>query len=645
MPMDERDYSLLSSNFPSIFSDQPLNVPAQQQDSAAPGTRMSGFAPPLTGPPASVSPPCYVYNVGIPPGVVQHWTDYVANSEYQRAKLESKLQRQLQAEQAYQEILQLNGRTCVLGKNGRPQEVVNCGFPYAYLVEPQPPLHDKPFLIIGTSVSSEPLRITEEDFYRDSRLVTKLHSHPEVEVKIVGSQKRTALYLRLAITKSLKVVRQSPYAGWYKSGDGYHFQLLSNASSHLNQGSLLPPMPMADKSPDFSAVAAASAQQFWPVFRIVTNRAVRQTLVVWFYTSQVYTLLRELGFEMLMAPIFFSTEKRAVTYLKNLFSWYGDKPVSTNIPPRDFNAAMVARRDEPLLIIDECSSKRVLENIQTLKDALADHTVPWKSGREVVSLPLQASPIIVSTQVSSVCCVPETIIIDISTEDFEWSRWGDLIDQVAKHTEHRECFVRYTEAHIDDPRNALAAKKKHAITMSCGQLHERCIHTLAILLGMQAYLEQFFRFCAPAIPPIKFDDEITQHLFHLLKQTAEKDFMASLPEQFIYITQQRIKRGSLKLFPRFQSPSDNPKTVLYIDDDRLHFTPEAFFSVCKSMHQSRPVILRALADEGLFRGAQTNPGTAQTRIRVFNVHGTADLIPVYSLDRSRFEELGDPFIM
>ena len=91
-------------------------------------------------------------------------------------------------------------------------------------------------------------------------------------------------------------------------------------------------------------------------------------------------------------------------------------------------------------------------------------------------------------------------------------------------------------------------------------------------------------------------------------------------------------------------PLDFDGVVLY-DDTRLHFTSSAFFSVCQSLTQSQPVILAALAEAGLFCGAQTNPTTAQTRVTVCNEHGQRRTVPVYSFLREDFEEFGDPLIL
>ena len=180
--------------------------------------------------------------------------------------------------------------------------------------------------------------------------------------------------------------------------------------------------------------------------------------------------------------------------------------------------------------------------------------------------------------------------------------------------------------------------------MSHGQLNENCKQALGILFGMWIFLQQFFRFCAPAIPPIRLDDATaTAALFNLMKQATEKEYAASLPGQFIYVAGQHIRKGLLRLCSRMQA--SDAANVVYAEEERLHFTAPAFCTVCKAMHQSRPVILRALAAEGMLCGAQTNPGTAQTRIHVYHENGKLEQIPVYSVDRARFEELGDPLIV
>ena len=301
----------------------------------------------------------------------------------------------------------------------------------------------------------------------------------------------------------------------------------------------------------------------------------------------------------------------------------------------------LVQRGHNFAIVDEGDSKRALANISNLEATLANRRLTWKSGRSLQSLPLQALPTIISARVSSISCVPETIVLDVSPDSFNWSGWVDLLDVIHNHAEHRNCFVRYTEAHVGELHTALMNERKLAIKISHGELSEACTQALGIFFGMQAFLPQFFRFCAPAVAPIRLDDdEIRSWLFTLMKQTAEKTFIASLSSQFLYVARQHIRNGVLKLCTRMHA--SDATNVVYADDERLHFPASAFFSVCKAMHQTRPVILRALATDGLLCGAQTNPGTAQTRIHVYNEHGIAKKIAVYSFDRSAIEDLGDP---
>lgn len=595
---------------------------------------------PLTGPPASYPAPQYGYP-SVPADIVHHMMAYVEVSEQKKAELWYRLQQQAHQDQLRQEILELNGKTCTLSKRGSPQVLANCTFPLALWVEPQPPLREEPFFLIWSSLSDTPLRITENDFFHDSRLITGLHSHSGLEVTLIGSQKKTASLLRLAITGHLTIVHQEAYAGWQKCGENYRFQLFSNHSAHWKNESMLPRVSTADKPPDFSAVAATSAQQIWPVFRLVSDRTARQMVVLWFYAAQLYSLLREIGHEIPMALYLFSSDHDLPTYLKHLFCWYGDAPISPDTATAEFKNALLCRRDQPLLLMDNGGSKRAMENISAFERTLADLHVEWRSGKKSTSLPLQALPTIISNQISSLCCIPQVVVVEVAADNFDWSGWVELFNEIGDHAEHRECFARFTEMHIDDLRVGLEDGKKRAIKMSRRQLNERCVQTLGVLLGMQTFLQRFFRFCAPAIPPIRVDDEeMTNQLFNWMKEATEKEFMASFPEQFAYVAQQHIQTGSLKLFSRVKMT--DAANAVYADDKLLHFTAPAFCSVCKALHQSRPVVLHALAAEGLLRGAQTNPGTAQTRIRVYHADGRPEQVAVYSFERDRFEDLGDP---
>lgn len=127
-------------------------------------------------------------------------------------------------------------------------------------------------------------------------------------------------------------------------------------------------------------------------------------------------------------------------------------------------------------------------------------------------------------------------------------------------------------------------------------------------------------------------------------QLSERSDSASLADRFLEVARRFIRTGILQAHHRYRCPPDLDGVLLY-DDTRLHFTSSAFFEVCRSLTQSRPVILAALAEAGLFCGAQTNPTTAQTRVTVRNEQGQSRSVPVYSFLRDDFEEFGDPLIL
>lgn len=140
------------------------------------------------------------------------------------------------------------------------------------------------------------------------------------------------------------------------------------------------------------------------------------------------------------------------------------------------------------------------------------------------------------------------------------------------------------------------------------------------------------------------DEELYMKLLDLLVQTSEKADRVSLPDQFIEITRRSIKSGTIHPYRKDRCPEDMINVVFY-DTNRLHFTPSAFFAICQSMVQSRPVILNALSEAGLLYGAPTNTTTAQTRFSVWNERGHKRPVPGYSFLRGNFEAFGDPLIL
>lgn len=214
-----------------------------------------------------------------------------------------------------------------------------------------------------------------------------------------------------------------------------------------------------------------------------------------------------------------------------------------------------------------------------------------------------------------------------------------LENRLLDNQDYLTAFLGYTAEHISALQTALEDGLRQAQHLGA-DLNNSCTSMLGILLGIGAFLPQFFQFCAPAQPPFSVgNDKLTDRLHKLLRQALEKEFSASLPDQFVEVVRHHLRSGLLTASP-ITHYTNTPHQVLF-DDAALYFPSASFCAVCRDLFQSRPVIIDSLSKAGLFRGKAINDKTHQTRI---TVPGQKYPLSVYAIDRSAFDQLGDPLI-
>ena len=530
-----------------------------------------------------------------------------------------------------------------LGRNGTPRLLLNRSIKQAVHFIPQPPSRQQPFFYICLHSVDMPLVLSEFDFFKDARLILALQEIPGVEVTPRRSQKLTAMLLRQAIEQEMVTVHLNFYGGWNSGEDGtFRLSMFPGFSTHRQQDRFELPTPIPKVSESETIVAA---QRFWPTFTATRDLFARHLLVLWFHTSALSSLLEQLGYHVPLALNCFVTDPDQRRYLKHLFSWYGDEPLSLDLRPTDFTDGLLARRDQPLVIGGTGRLGHAAANVQTLEDLFSMGTVLWQSGKESASLPVQALITIISSGASELACAPEVCDLDLPPESFDrdcWLSGGSAFDS----NDYLTAFASYTANHITDLRTALALGREQAMQQSKGGLNEKCLEAYGILLGISTFLEDFFGFCSPAVPPIPdmLNEPLLEHLFEILNQTTEKNQLTDIPDVFIAVFRQLLQQGILSACSQMAYTPERENLVVF-NEEYFHLTPEAFRYICRRLRQSSRVILNALADAGLFCGRQINARTAQTRISVWDDHGERRSLPGYSFSRDAFDMLGDPLVL
>lgn len=559
-------------------------------------------------------------------------------------QLKNQLVRSQQREQAYSKILNLgDGRTYVLGRNGTAQELMDCRVSNACRLVPQPPLRGDSFYEINMT-GHEPFCIYEADFRNTVSLLNTFQQYG-IRVSHLKSDRATAALIRQAVNENLKRYSYNNYAGWWPDGkDKFTYWIFPEFSTHFpfSGNNFADLMSLPRQTP---AVAATAVQQFLPAFNPIRNVFLRQTVLLLYHEAALHSLLRQIGHLPPLSFCLYATDENILSYLRRLLSWFSDAPLTLDTPNEVFGDKMLFRKDQPLLIEDYGRLDHIKKNVSILESALINGTVLWKNRQNTRLLPLQVPIILLSSRPSHLSIAPNVIVLDFSTEDFVHSAWLEVADRISQNQDYLTAFCGYSMEHIAELQKALSEGQNTALRFVDGQLTENCRKMLGIFIGLQNFLNEFFAFSLAENPliPLRSDDFLPQFT-EVLIQTAEKEYLSSLAEQFLGVARKYLQSGCFHIYEAKKCPQDVNGAVLY-DNRYIYFTSQAFFEVCHSMAQSRPIILTALVEANLLCGSQTNATTAQTRTTVWDKCGISRSVSVYKFNRDAFDDFGSPLFL
>lgn len=206
-------------------------------------------------------------------------------------------------------------------------------------------------------------------------------------------------------------------------------------------------------------------------------------------------------------------------------------------------------------------------------------------------------------------------------------------------------FIQYTTEHIDDLRRLLENGRKQAFTLGGNNLAEDCMSALGVLLALDDFICDFHRHCDLTVPPLneRFPDAL-DWLRDLFQQTSDKLlYCGNLATQFLSVARSMLADGTLCPSPAEHNGEPNG-SVVYYDGDHLGFTISAMNVICRSLGQSRPLVLHALSEASLLCGKPVNGGTFLPRISTWDAYGQRKTERVYLLARNLFDNLGDPLV-
>ena len=540
-------------------------------------------------------------------------------------QLEQQLREKERKEEAYTKIFADGKRTWTMTESGRPVELLDAALIAAFRVIPQGPV-EHPVSYGLEFTGQESLIVLDEPAYLDDkRLIHNLQT-AGIRVTIRRSTRATAALVRQCISAGLVTVRANFYGGWKMADQGPVFLRFQNFSSHQGRNYLNAAQPAAEVSP---TVAAMAVTQLAQTFQAICSPALRWLLFAWFHASFLLSLLRPAGSALPMGICLYTQEPVIQRWLERLFCWYGDPAINLDDRPTEFSKAMWSRKDQPAVLIDRHQTKNASRNALLLEEILTTGGIAWKDGRKETTIPLRASVVVLCDTISSLCCSPKLLTLEIQPEDFDLELCQRQLEQAPVHQDYLQALASYTAAHWPELQEFLRQGRTQAAAFA---VNADILAGAGTLLGVVRFADAFCRFCGAEDVSISLNRGVTpETLQELFSQTASSISGIDAAQQFCQIAQHCMASSAFYICNADRDDSDGVKPVVYLIREDYGFTTEAFRTVCRRMSQSTPVIARALSEEGLLRGKRTNSTTMQTRIPVTNVYGNCRYVGVYRI--------------
>lgn len=547
----------------------------------------------------------------------------------ENARLQFQLQQKALREEAYMTTISSNGKTMVLTESGRATELLSDCIAESFMVVRSGPISLPVQIWLLFSAHTGSIILEEAEFLNDKLLLHKLQSSG-VGVVVRKSTRQTAALIRQLVTKVMRPVELSFYAGWMKATDkNPRFLPFDPFSSHQRDSIHWKP-PFSGKRLPIAA-ERATVMMAVNLFTPVCDEFLRWFLFQWFHGAFLFSLLPAAGKSLPLGVCFYSQDPVIQTWLQMLLTWYGDPAINLSAPTSDFLQGLWTRKDQPLVILETQSNSNAAKNTTHLENILAVGRISFQNHAESATVPLQAPITLISSTISPLSSNPDVLVMDISSEAINRSLCRSQQWNATLIHEYLQVFAAFVEDRWSDFLTTLDEGYSTAQTL-CTMGTSRTLEALGTLIGISKFTATFLAEQDPDMSSVWSDEEaMFRKLADQLEGLAYTPSSTDLAAQFCQLAQKCLREKIYVLCPEGRDSSGDIRPPVYQYRGDYAFSARAFREMCQKLGASTVQVSRALSEANLLRGKATNATTVQTRISLFNAHGISRWEGVYRI--------------
>lgn len=528
-------------------------------------------------------------------------------------------------EEAYTNVSTDRRGTWTTTESGRLVELLDATVVAAFQMIPQGPVKHSVCYALEFRGHKGPIILDEPAYLNDKLLILNIQA-AGIRVTNRRSIRTTATLIRQCISDVLITVRADFYGGWKVTDQRPVFMRFQRFSSHQGQQYLDVAQPTAEIAP---AVATMAVEQFLQRLHAIRSPDLQWLLFAWFHVSFLFSLLRLSESTLPLGLCLYTQEPVILQWMESMFCWYEDPAINLDDRPAAFSKAIWCRKDQPAVFIDHHQTENACQNTLLLEEILATMMIAWKDGRREITIPLQASVVVLCDTVSALCCSPKLLTLDVPSEDFDLNLCKRHLEQAPVHHDYLQALATYTTEHWPQLQEYLRQGRKQAMDFAPTA---DILAEAGTLLGVVRFADAFCRFYgAEDIPALVSQSMTLEAIQELFDRMAPSISGMDAAYQFCQIAQRCMAEGIFFICDADRDDSDGSKPVVYLIGEDYCFPSAAFRTICCRISQSTPAIAQALSEAGLLKGKRTNTTTVQTRIPVTNVYGICRYIGVYRI--------------
>lgn len=565
-----------------------------------------------------------------------------ANSRIQ--ELERELKRKRASDGAFALAIQMEGKTCTVGRRGYPVILADFVISGATRTVFDPLLDKEPELELLFKDGIPPLRISERDYLDDKILIERLSSHTRRQLNWQLTRTKLATLFRDWISRNLSTHFIPLHGGWQPIGEGaslYEFRAIGERFIAYQPKGEMEPSVTLPFPEDIVAQAREGILGLLEAWRSAGLVPARYWLLVMIdCMGFLFSLIDMLGYRLPMGVCLQVDHPTMESFLIEWLGCYGEKEVYMGAV--DLASELRRRKDDVVLVVQGGSTAIAKENCIAMLSSLSTGVISEKGKSMGV---LQALPVTITRGVSQFAVSDQ--MLSISIPGVPLGREGRETQRSDKR-KFLQGLAWFVQRNIGMFESCLSKGRERAFSLLLQDLSRDQLQSFGVLNGVAQLLAYF-------LDDLELQREV-EELCHsgaleLVRDSLEESLFSGssiedCADTFVSVVRDMLENAELREVPLEEVDINyevRPEDI-FATTDYYCFPEKALVLIGERTIFGRLDIIRALDERGWLLGTQANKRTKMMRKVLRGGDGLRRTLYFFKLRKNLFCESEELFL-